>query len=756
MGLSRRRFMGLLAGAGASTLGSSWLLERVLALEAEGELPLIVGPGVESWLPTACALCPGGCGLEVRRIDGLPVGVRGFGRHPVNRGRLCALPHGAIQMLFSPDRVRRPLKRTGRRGQGMWTEVSWDEAEAAIQERLGTLIAAGSRERVAFLDGRSPGFGRMIATGFMAGIGSPPHVVSAESRSDELARRMFGWDRAPGADLEHSRVVLLFANDHFGTDGSPVWQSQVFALARDRTIDRPVYIGVGPRLLGSMAKCDHWLAVRPGSEGIVALAMAHVILEQHSENREFLRRATDWPEASPTRAHGLQRLVRSITPAIASETAGVPVQQIEEAARRFAALQPGVALVGPGTPAAPTSALTITAVYLLNVLVGAVGRSGGLVERPAPRLSEVWDVTVREPERARAQQPIRDRTELAHALLENEPTPCDLLFVRDANPVFDSPLGQTFRRGLASNDRTLVVFASELDETAALADLVLPEPTFLERWDILTDPPTFPRAHASLQQPAIAPLFGCRQSEEVLARIGNGLGERSHVVFRSTRPDELVRLCARGLMADPHGAAMGTEGIDLPAAGFESFWKALADGIVWAARDVRVGPSAGSQHIRAMPGALLGLPEEPSDELLREWASPINAGAPERYPYELFVFRTPELRDGATTNVPMMMELAGHWVSTMWTTWAEVHPRTAAQAGIADGDTVRVVSERGHIAAMARVSEATPPGLVAIPAGFGHELGATAGRVGANVNLIVAVEAHPSRGQTTRVNLVKG
>lgn len=747
--------MEMLAGAGASTLGGSWLVDRVLALEAEGELPVVVGPGIESWLPTACAMCPGGCGLEVRRIDGLPVGVRGLGQHPVNRGRLCALPHGAIQMLFSPDRVRRPLKRTGRRGQGMWSEVSWDDAEAIISERLGTLIAAGSRERVAFLDGHRPGFGRMMAAGFMAGVGSPHHVLPAEPHADEIARRMFGWERAPGADLEHSRVVLLFANDHFGTDGSPVWQSQVFALARDRTIDRPVYVGVGSRLLGSMAKCDYWLAVHPGSEGVVALAMARVILQNQWEDRKFLGRTTDWPEAASD-AHGLFRLVRSLTPAIASEVAGVPAEQIEEAARRFVEHQPGVALVGPGTAAAPTSPVTVAAVYLLNVLVGAVGRAGGLVERPIVALSEPWNAAAGHSERMRA-RPIRTQTELAHALLANEPTPCDLLFVRAANPVFETPLGQTFRRGLASNDRTLVVFASELDETSALADLVLPEPTFLERWDIVIDTPTVPRALASLQRPAIEPLFGCRQSEEVLARLVARLGERARVVFHSTRPDELVRLCARGLLTDPAGAVAGPEhgGPPPDGAGLETPWTAFERGIVWAARDVRTDPGGASLRIHTMPGALLGMSEEPSEESLRAWAVPVNVGAVDRYPYELLVFRTIELRDGATTNVPMMMELAGHWASAMWTTWAEVHPRTAAQAGIADGDAVRVVSDRGHIAVTARVSETTPPGLVAIPAGFGHELGTTAGHVGANVNLIVAVPTHPLIGYTTRVNLVK-
>jgi anaerobic selenocysteine-containing dehydrogenase len=759
MTLTRRRFVELLAGAGVSTLASSWLIDRVLALDAEGELPATPGPGIESWLPTACGLCQGGCGLEVRRIDGLPVGIRGFAGHPVNRGKLCSLPHGAIQMLFSPGRVRRPLKRSGRRGQGLWTEISWDEAEGAIQERLRTLIGAGSRARVAFLDGRGPGLGQTIARAFMAGIGSPHYATSIEARSEELGGHMFGWGRFPGADLEHSRVVVLFGFDHLETDGSPVWQSRIFGQARDRTVDRPIYIGVGPRLFGSMAKCDSWLPARPGTQGIIALAMAHVILENQWENREFLSRHTDWPGSASPRRNGLLGLVRAISPEVAFEIAGVPPASIEDAARRFVEHQPGVALVGPGTLAIPTGTLALAAVNLLNVLLGAVGKPGTLVELQKLPLAEVWDSTGSPSAISdeAEESAITNPTQLLHALLQQEPTPIDLLFIREANPVFESPLATKFRRGLASYDRMVVVFATELDETATLADLVLPEPTFLERWDILTDTPIFPRAHVSLQQPAITPLFSSRQSEETLVRVGNALGELSHVTFRVTRPDELARLSVAGMLSDQRGAVEGVEDSE-PAAsdsGSAGPWKAFQANIVWAPDEADARFAAHELRIETSPGPLLGLSEEPSDTELRDWASPRNVGLANRYPYQLVVFRTAQLRDGATTNVPMMMELAGHWPETMWLSWAEMNPRTAAEARIVDGDTVRVVSELGHIELVARVSEATPPGLVAVPVGLGHTAKAMAAGIGVNVNLIVAAALDPVREQTTRVNVLR-
>jgi len=466
-----------------------------------------------------------------------------------------------------------------------------------------------------------------------------------------------------------------------------------------------------------------------------------------------LRRETNWPESPAESENGLHHLVSNTTPEIAARIAGVPAREIENIARRFVEHQPGVALVGEGTPSTPTTALTIAAVNLLNLLVGSVGRFGGIVEVPAPKFEPLWDVVADSPAEERV-PPIRSSAELAQVLVKNEPAPIDLLFLREVNPVFDSSLGQAFRRGLASNDRMVVAFATELDETAVMADLVLPHPSFMERWDILPGTAPFPRTHVTLQQPAMPPLFSCRQSEDVLVQLCKNLGDLSRVRFRAADGEGLVRRAVHGLMSDASGSALGSEGRSNDATNPDAFWETLRSGAVWAASEIRAAIEPASLHADTLPGHLLGLPDEPNERALHERASPASMGAPDRYPYELFVFRTAQLRDGETTNIPMMMELAGHWSETIWAAWAEIHPRTALQAGVADGDVVRVVSERGHIEVIARVSQATPPGIVAVPLGFGHEQGSTAAHVGANVNQIAAVP-EMLRPQTTRVNLVR-
>jgi molybdopterin-containing oxidoreductase family iron-sulfur binding subunit len=490
-----------------------------------------------------------------------------------------------------------------------------------------------------------------------------------------------------------------------------------------------------------------------GTEAIVALAMAHVILEKGWEDRAFLEKSTDWAEGGADGEHAVLALLRAISAEVASEMTGVPRRAIEDAAGLFARHRPGVALAGPGTPANPSGGLLPWAANLLNVLIGSVGIRGGIVEREKP---PVAIAAARGHEGGRAPAAgaaITDATQLAQALLTSAPAPIDLLFVRDANPVFDSPLAQAFHRGLRQGDRMVVAFATELDETAQLADVVFPEPTFLERWDILTGTPMVPLGHATLQQPVIDPLFSARQSEEVLARVGHALEGVITSSFQATRAEELVQQASRGLFADARGGLREPE----RSATFREFQAAFQKSIVWAFSPRPGSSSRLARRISILPrpffdagGGAAGL-----YDLVR----PRSAGDPDSYPYELVVFRTPQLRDGRTANLPMMMELAGHWAAAMWVTWVEIHPRTAASSGVGDGDRVAVVSEFGHILGVVRVSAATPPAVVAIPLGLGHEIGSTAAGVGANPNLIVASHlddpAPVGLERVTRVKLVR-
>lgn len=752
MELSRRRFLQMLSAAGVSASSASWLLDRVEALQEDGALPSAPGPGEESWLPTACGICQGGCGLLVRRIDGIPVGVRGNPGHPVNKGKLCPAAHASVQMLYSPDRVRQPLLRTGRRRHPVWEEISWEEAESAIVKRIDSLLKKDMANRIAFLDGRRAGLGRDIAHVFLLGLGSSNYVSTHETPENAIATEMFGWKRAPGFDLENALVIGMFGFDGFGTDGAPVWQSQVYAHSRERTIDRPIYISVTPRLLGSAAKADHWLPARPGTEGIVALAMANQILTDGRENRAFLEQHTDWYNDS---SRTLRQLVREITPAVASDITGVPGDRIVSMARIFADHSPAVALAGQGSPGRTMATMTHVAVNLLNLVTGSLGSPGGATERPLAPVTAVWEFKSGIDAARSAAGSAARLADLEKALAPNHPSRIELLFVRDAHPVFESGRADAFEKALVDMKGLVVAFATEINETAMLADLILPEPTFLERWDLLTDTPVFPRSHVSLQQPALSPLFESRQSEEVLASVNTALGTKSSVSFKASSAEKLVRAATAGLYADKRGGSCDAtrDGDDTSASSSSrAFWSDLKRDSVWALKSALVKPARPLKRIVTTPRAALNLEGSVGTDKLRSLTLPVPKGDWHVYPYQLVTFRVPELRNGETTNYPIMMELGGHWGDAIWDTWIELHPRTAAEATVENGSRVRVVSELGQIDAVARVTEAIPPGVVAIPVGLGHRVGSTAAGVGSNPNTIV--ENNITNGVTLAIETV--
>jgi len=317
----------------------------------------------------------------------------------------------------------------------------------------------------------------------------------------------------------------------------------------------------------------------------------------------------------------------------------------------------------------------------------------------------------------------------------------DVLLLRDAHTTFESPLGQGLSQALRQREDVLVVsFASEHDESSLFADLVLPEPTFVERWDLLTDTPVVSRPHVSLQQPVIDPLFDAQPSEDVLLRWASALAPEHGTRFPDETMDKLVKRAANALAADARGGVF--EDLN-PAADARSpsspraFWKAFRRTGVWAFRPEEAAPQPPSRRVVMLPHGVLGLSEPVSLDSLRELVLPRESGDPLVRPYRLSTFRVPELRDGQLANYQTMMEASGHWSEAIWETWVELNPRTAAQAGVRNGDRVRLVSDRAAIEAVARLTEGIAPGVVAVPLGMGHEVGTTAAGIGANPNSLL-------------------
>ena len=468
-------------------------------------------PGVAEWKPGICAACPAGCGLHVRVMEAdaevtrkgqaglvrmnVAKKLEGNPAYPINRGGLCPRGQASIQVTYHPDRIGTPLKRVGPRGSDRFEPVSWDAATTELVARLDALAAAGQQRALAFVTTRRPGVRQEVVSRFLRSFGAPPPIVFEVFPDDVLRlanRRSFGREQLPTFDLAKSRFVVSFGADFLGTWNSPVAHSQAFGQMRQgRPGIRGRFVQVEPRMSQTGANADDWIPVKPGTEGVLALGLAHIVMV------EGLRGRVDAGSAGAQIEGWLEGLPQ-YEPREVERITGIAAARVERLARDLAQSEPAVAIVG-GAPLAQTNGLFhALAVNALNALLDAVEKPGGLSFTPGV-------------------EPLR--TGSIRVLLEQEP---QIVLVDGANPVFGTPTAWHIREGL---ERTpfIVSFGSFLDETSVLADLVLPDHSFLESWMDAAPESGSTTPLRGIAPPAMHPLLQTRATPDVLLEVARRL-----------------------------------------------------------------------------------------------------------------------------------------------------------------------------------------------------------------------------------------
>jgi anaerobic selenocysteine-containing dehydrogenase/Fe-S-cluster-containing dehydrogenase component len=497
--MDRRRFLkvaGVTGGGAAALAGCS--TDRVEKL-----IPYIVPPdnqipGIATYYATTCRECPGGCGIHARVREGRPVKVEGNPENPINRGKLCARGHASLQGLYNPDRVRQPMVRNA---SGGFDPVTWDDALARVAQRL----SGGDGSRVWFLSGNESGtFDRLIGE-WLQGLGSTNRVVYEPFGYEalrEASRLVFGRDAIPSYDLAAAQFVISFGTDFLETWLSPVEFAGRFASMhgyRDEHMGR--FVHVEPRMSMTAFSADEWVAPVPGTEALIALAMARVILNGGGAN-------------TPRDANRLRGLLEPFTPESVSARTGVSADAITRLATDFAT-GPSVALAG-GTGAQHGQAhMTAAAAGILNYVNGNVGRTVMFGADLNPAGGSTY----------------RGLTQLAGAMQDGQ---VGVLFMHGTNPVHTAPSGATFAEALGQVELK-VSFARFLDETSELADIILPDHDPLEQWNDFE-----PRAGAYvLLQPTMRPLFDTRQTGDVLLTLAGQVSALTGKFTAATYKDYL-------------------------------------------------------------------------------------------------------------------------------------------------------------------------------------------------------------------------
>jgi anaerobic selenocysteine-containing dehydrogenase len=696
--MDRRSFIKLTAisGTGAALAGCGSPENTLIRFVPDEDIV----PGQALWKPSVCPSCASGCGLTVRVMDAEAEVVRGgqagivqilaakklegSPMHPVNRGALCARGQAAIQATYHPDRITQPLKRDGDRGSGRYAAVSWDEAIKELVSRLDALAEAGMQKTMACLTS-SRGHRAALLDQFLARFGAPG-PVKYELFGDDVLRRAnalsFGRDQLPTYDLSNARHVIAFGADFLGTWNSPVANAQGYGhLRQGRSGIRGSFVQVEPRMSQTGANADEWVPARPGTEGVLALGLAHVIMADKVRPAGAAGRAGALIE-------GWNAGLGEYTPEQVETITGVAARRVERLAREFAERRPSVAVIG-GAPLAHTNGLfSAVAVNALNALVGSVEAPGGVVFTPQldidrPRTAGFRLAPV--PSGVEGQQGASTALGASEAPYIGD---AQVLLVDGANPVYSAPpawrLGEILARA-----PYIVSLGSFLDETSVLSDLILPDHSFLESWTEAAPESGSMVAVLGVAPPVMKPLHDTRATPDVLLEVSRQLARPLDLPWQTFE--------------------------EMLTATFMKFPAASPDSDAWTEAQEKGG-------WWGTPPAAIASPQTPiaQSPSALSWEEPRFDGDAQRYPLHLLPYVSSAFLDGSLAHLPWLQEMPDPLTSAMWSSWVEINPATAAKLGIGDGDVVDVVSTSGSVRVAAVLTPGIAPDIVAIPAGQGH------------------------------------
>lgn len=500
-------------------------------------------------IATNCEMCFWRCGVLAEVRQGEVVKLEGNPDHPLTAGRLCARGNAGSQLLYDPDRLKRPMLRTGPRGQGKFQDVSWDQALDFLAERMTAIKRKYGAESLAF-------FPHGVASGFFVPLikafGSPNSAEPAFSQCRgprEVGYALTfgsGFGSPEPVDLEDSRLIVLIGS-HIGEN---VFTSQVTAFAS--ALDRGArLIVVDPRFSVAAGKADWWLPIRPGTDIALLLAWINVLFEDGSYDREYIQRY----------ASGLSELashVREFTPEWAEGITELPAGQIRETARAMAAAKPAVAIhPGRHTTWYGDDTQRARAMAILTALLGSWGRKGGIflptpLHAGSPSLPPFPKPARPRADGAGTQYPLASEEQgltlgLIQATLTAKPYPIKGWIVYGQNVLESIPLRRQTLQAIGRLDLMVVVDVMPMEQIQ-YADLVLPEATYLERYDVPAVVSSAKRPFVAIRQPVIEPLYESRPGWWIAREMARRLGLEAWLPWKT--PDEHLQSILEPLAVD--------------------------------------------------------------------------------------------------------------------------------------------------------------------------------------------------------------
>ena len=541
--LKRRDFLKLGALAAGSAVAGEAVLSAPAKLLNPGGKDFSPATGKERQaIPSACWQCVTRCPIigyvengRLVKIEGQPYSIRSM-------GKVCAKGQAGVNQVNDPDRILYPLRRVGQRGEGKWKKVSWDEALTELATRLKTLRDQGHPEKFMFHYGRMKASSSKIVKTFLANYGTKTianHTNICEGGKWTAQELTWGY-HYDNWDFDQTRYVLNFGSNclEAHTNHVPLAQRLVNAIA-DRRVKLVTF---DVRLANTVAKSTEWVPIKPGTDGAVVLAMCHVIMKENlyrKEGEAFLKycKATKDPNVSLDRKiNSLKSHLVQYTPQWAEKISGVPADDIKRIAIEFATTYPAVVISYRGAVAHYNGNETERAIQMLAAITGNIDNPGGRCRGVGAH----WKYPHGPEHTPKAKkldlidgfkgQVAFPTHHVSHQVLKlikdgSQGRP-DIYMWYCYQPVYSN--GEVQENIDVLKDESLIPFTVAVspfyDEASALADLILPDTTYLERWDWEDMVSPLQIGEYYIRQPLVKPFGEVRDFKDVCCELATRLG----------------------------------------------------------------------------------------------------------------------------------------------------------------------------------------------------------------------------------------
>lgn len=687
---------------------------------------------------TVCNLCGRtGCGMEVVVENGVVVDVRGDKDHPESKGALCPKGNAIKDILYSPERLKYPVKRVGERGDGEWKRIAWDEALTIIVDKLQRIKAESGAESVWF----HKGSGHDVCSGDLRGYlhrlanvyGSPnvscPFYVCYGPRTLNL---YFMTGGIPAPDADNAECIVLWGINV--TETAPTRHVKVqHALKRGVKL-----IVVDPRKTFFAEKADVHLQPRPGSDGALALGMLNVIVEEGLYDVGFTDSYTVGFEE-------LREMLVEYTPERVEELTWIPAEEIRRASQLYARAPSACIFLGNALDQQTGSSQAIRAITALMAVTGNLDVQGGNVVISPIQLAKnpVELHSVLSEEQAAKQLGKRfllsrfEYTRLCHppsvyrAILEGDPYPVKAAFIMAGNPMLTSPNTSVVKAAFEKLD-FLVVADMFMTDTAEMADIVLPACTFLEQTYYSTYQPgadLLPEQSGLLilRPEVVPPIEESWPDWKIIFELARRMGYGEYFPWSGIEEAIDHELAFTGinvsqLRQHPEGVPIRGPSFMYPKFGSKGLFGQMLIGLMNRFKfkeyphvykkyeNLGFQTPSGKVEIYSERFKEMGLDPLPSYREPEE--SPLNEGVAGEYP--LVLTTGAKMRWFVHSQMRNIPSLGKHRPDNI----AELNPETASTYGLVDGESVRIKSPRGVVECELKVTEKIMPRVVQLYHGY--------------------------------------